>query len=71
VCSSSLLLTIAGLSGLSSLFLALRPHDSALRRHEVGQVNAIVIFVFIRVVTQMGDHPAAQPSTPARPPALR
>lgn len=31
-------------AGFASLFLALRPHGADLRREEVGQVNAIVLF---------------------------
>lgn len=61
--SSSLLLTIAGLSmsfaGFSSLFLALRPHNAALRRHEVGQVNAIVIFAFTSMFSALLVFPIA------------
>lgn len=59
----ALLLTIAGLSmsfaGFASLFLALRPHDAALRRHEVGQVNAIVLFAFTAMFGALLAYPIA------------
>ncbi len=61
--SASLLLTIAGLSmsfaGFASLFLALRPHDAALRRHEVGQVNAIVLFALTSMFSALFVFPVA------------
>ena len=44
----SLFFAIAGISmsfaGFAGLFLALRPHDAQMRRAELGQLNAIVIF---------------------------
>jgi hypothetical protein len=48
VSNPSLFFAIAGISmsfaGFAGLFLALRPHDAAMRRYEVGQITAIVLF---------------------------
>jgi hypothetical protein len=48
VSNPSLFFAIAGISmsfaGFAGLFLALRPHDAALRSYEVAQVTAIIFF---------------------------
>jgi len=47
----TLFFAIAGVSmsfaGFAGLFLALRPHDTAWKRYEVGQLNTIVLFALM------------------------
>jgi hypothetical protein len=69
----SLFFAIAGISmsfaGFASLFLALRPHDAAMRRYEVGQVNAIVLFALTAMFSALSVFPIA--SLIGEPMALR
>ena len=59
----SLFFAIAGISmsfaGFAGLFLALRPHDAALRRYEVGQVNAIVLYALTAMFSALSIFPIA------------
>ena len=61
--NASLFFAIAGISmsfaGFASLFLALRPHDAALRRYEVGQVNAIVLYALTTLFSALLVFPLA------------
>jgi hypothetical protein len=59
----SLFFAIAGISmsfaGFAGLFLALRPHDAALQRYEVGQVNAIVLYALTAMFSALLVFPIA------------
>jgi hypothetical protein len=63
VTNPSLFFAIAGISmsfaGFAGLFLALRPHDAAMRRYEVGQVNAIVLYALTAMFSALSIFPIA------------
>jgi hypothetical protein len=69
----SLFFAIAGISmsfaGFTGLFLALRPHGTEMQPHEVGQVNAIVLFALTALFSALLVVPLA--SLVNEPTALR